>query len=514
VPGLGPCLLNHQLVPLTAADGGVALGWLRRVRGLTGTKEGCGEGECGACTVLLGEAIPGGAMTYRAVAACLLPTAELAGRHLVTVEGLNPPDGLTPVQQALVDAGAPQCGFCFPGIVLALTGFLLTSDDLTAAAAAVALDGNICRCTGYAAIGRAVQELCAEAGQRLGGPDGALAPGPDRTAALIAWGVLPRSFADAADRLRAARPDAGPGPAALPGPSESEAAAGAARPGRLIAGGTDLLVQEPDLADHGGLIHLSRRADLATITTRSDHLRIGGGVTVEQLRTSAAFAALVPGAPAMMTRFASTVIRGRATVAGNLVNASPIGDLTVLLLALGAELELVHDGQRRTLPLADLFRGYKDVDLAAGEVLEAVRVPLAVAHGAVSFEKVSQRHILDIASVNSALWVRLEQGRAAEARLAVGGVAPVPLLARRASAALVGGRLDAAAVARAAAALDAEIQPIHDVRGSAAYKRTLAGRLLQAHVQALAPGAPGPDAGPATGPTTGPAAGPDPEVTP
>ncbi len=490
--GIGTCLLNHHLVDLTTADDGVVLGWLRRVRGLTGTKEGCGEGECGACTVLLGEAGADGAVSYRAVASCLLPVAELPGRHLVTVEGLSPPAGLTPVQQALVDAGAPQCGFCFPGIVMALTGFLLASRDLSAQAAAVALDGNICRCTGYAAIRRAVDDLCAEAARRLDQGDGIMAPGSDRVSCLTAWGVLPAHFADAAGRLRTARRQ-GPPPARrspLPGPSEAGDPDGLDPAPRLVAGGTDLLVQQPDLLDGdqpGGLVYLSRRQDLRTIARTDEHLRLGGGVTVEELRTDPDLAALVPGAPRIMARFASTIVRNRATVAGNLVNASPIGDLAILLLALGAELELVRAGAVRTLPLAHLYRGYKDLDLAPGEVLEAVRIPLAVARGATSFEKVSQRHILDIASVNSALWLRCEDGVVTGATLAVGGVAPVPLLARGAARALCGGPLDEAALARAAAALDAEIHPIDDVRGTAAYKRVLAGRLLRAHALALAP---------------------------
>jgi xanthine dehydrogenase small subunit len=455
------CLVNDRLVTLTDLDTGLALHWLRATRRLTGVKEGCGEGECGACTVLLGERDAAGVVRYRAVASCLLPVAELAGRHVVTVEGLNPPDGLTPVQQALVDAGAPQCGFCFPGIVMSLTGFLLTADDITPHEAAVALDGNICRCTGYASIRRATEALCGEGDLRL--------TGDDRVTQLVDWGVLPAWFASVGETLAGL---------AAPGPGDGDV---------VMGGGTDLLVQRPDVADGAAVTWLSRRPDLAGVTRDGGWLRLGGGVTIETLRRHADVQAAAPGTAAIIERFASTIIRHRATVAGNLVNASPIGDVSVLLLALGAELDLAMGDRRRVLPLDQLYLGYKELALQQGEIIEAVRVPEAAGR-VVSFEKISQRHILDIASVNSALTARLDGGVLREVRLAVGGVAPVPLLATGAAAALEGRAPDAAVFAHAARALDGEIAPIDDVRGAAAYKRDLARRALAAHLLRAVPG--------------------------
>ena len=461
----GACLLNDRRVDLTADDRGLVLGWLRSRRGLTGTKEGCAEGECGACTVLVGERDEGGRLAYRAVASCLLPVGELPGRHLVTVEGLNPPVGLNPVQQALVDAGAPQCGFCFPGIVVSLIGFFLTSAALSAADAAVALDGNICRCTGYASIRRAIADFCGAFATRLD-------PRRDRVAQLVEWGILPPYFAGVTGRLAALRRAA---PAVAPGE------------GLLLAGGTDLLIQEPDLLELEAVDYVSRRRDLGGVTRELDHVSLGAHTTIEDLKHDPAFLALVPGAPAIIDRFGSTIIRNRATVAGNLANASPIGDVTVLLLALGAELVLSREGKRRTLPLGDFYLGYKQLARRPGEVIEAVRVPAAVSRCAVSYEKISQRRFLDIASVNSAACARVREGVAETFTLAVGGVAPVPLLARRTSAFLAGRALDATTVHEAARVLDAEIAPIDDVRGSAAYKRELARRVLFAHALRLAP---------------------------
>jgi len=460
VTNLGTCLLNDQLVTIT--DRGLSLNWLRARRGLTGTKEGCGEGECGACTVLLGQLDPSGRLSYRAVASCLLPVAELPGRHLVTVEGLNHEVGLNPIQQALVDAGAPQCGFCFPGIVLSLTGFFLTSTDLSPDDAMTALDGNICRCTGYASIRRAIADLCTAFAPRL-------EPRRSRVEQLVEWSILPDHFATAAENLAACSP-----PATEPRPV-------------IMAGGTDLLIQQPDILDEDEIEYLSRHSDLASIERELDFLSLGGATTIEQLKHDPAFLALVPDAPAIIDRFGSTIIRNRATVAGNLVNASPIGDITVLLLALGAELVLSRDGARRTLPLGDFYLGYKQTAHKPGELIEAIRIPASVANGTVSFEKISQRRFLDIASVNSAAWATIADGVAQTFTMAIGGVAPVPLLARKTSRYLTGRVLDAATAHEAARILDSEIAPMDDVRGTEVYKRELARRVLFAHVLRLAP---------------------------
>ncbi|HPF69523.1 MAG TPA: FAD binding domain-containing protein [Candidatus Krumholzibacteria bacterium] len=459
-------LLNDRPATIAAPAGLSTLAWLRGERQLTGTREGCNEGECGACTVLLGEAGTGG-VRYRAVAACLLPVGELAGRHLVTIEGLNPPAGLNPVQQALVDEGAPQCGFCFSGFVVSLCGFLLASDDFSVGDAVASIDGNICRCTGYASILRAIDTLC-------GGMRGRIDPVAPRAPQLVDAGILPRHFADAAARLAALD--------ALP------AADAADLP--LLGGGTDLLVQRRDPLAQGEARFVSRRPDLRTIAAEGHRLVIGGGVTITELTASSAALAAVPALGVMGPLFGSTLVRNRATVAGNLVNASPIADLAAVLLAADAELEIeAAGGARRRVALENFFLGYKRIDLSAGEIVRAVRVPLRVADAAFSFEKVSRRRILDIATVTGCLRVVLKDGVVTDARLAVGGVAPVPLLARGAAAALVGRPLDAAAVRAAADALDAEIAPIDDVRGTAAYKRLLARRILMAHALTLAPGA-------------------------
>jgi len=458
-------LLNDRPEALEAPLGLTVLAWLRGERRLTGTREGCAEGECGACAVLLGESVAGG-VRYRAVPSCLLPVGELAGRHLVTIEGLNPPAGLNPVQQALVDEGAPQCGFCFSGFVVSLTGYLLGGGAPSAAEALAAVDGNVCRCTGYASIERAVARLCDDLGRRLD-------PDRPRVAQLVEAGILPAAFRDAPARL-AQLP---PAPADAPGLP-------------LVGGGTDLVLQRREQLAAGDVALVSRRPGLQGVRRDGGHLVIGGGTTLGDLAASADAAAVLPVIATMAPWFGSTLIRNRATVAGNLVNASPIGDLTAVLLAADAALELeAPDGGLRTVALDAFYKGYKELDLAAGEVVRAVRVPVPEPGTVFRFEKVSRRRVLDIASVTACLMLRRRRGVVAAARLAVGGVAPVPLLARRTAASLVGRAPDAAAVRAAAAVLDGEIAPIDDVRGSAAYKRLLARRILMAQVLALAPDA-------------------------
>lgn len=449
-------LLNDRPVHLTEAPGRSTLSWLRNERVLTGTKEGCAEGECGACTVLLGE-LTGGELVYRPVASCMLPVGELAGRHLVTIEGINLPDGLTPVQQVLVDEGAPQCGFCFAGIVVALTGYLITCDKPVPADAVASLDGNICRCTGYLSTERAIETLCRDLAPQLGGPQ-------SRVADLVAARVLPDTWlaAPAALKLLAEDPPAAPG-------------------ATLMGGGSDLLVQRPEELLAEDVVFTSRRPELRRVERDLTDLVIGGAVTLEEFGRDPDVAAFLPDAPEMAARFGSVLVRNRATVAGNLVNASPIGDLTILLLAHGAELVLERGGARRRLPLRDFYKGYKDLDLSPGELVTAVRVPPLTAGTLTSYEKISKRRNLDIASVNGAALLRIEYGEFTAATIAVGGVAPVPFLAEQAAAFLVGKPVTPETVHAAADVQDTEIAPIDDVRGSAKYKRLAARRVLFAH---------------------------------
>jgi xanthine dehydrogenase small subunit len=432
-------LLNRDVVETGLPAGTVLLDFLRRQRGLTGTKEGCREGDCGACLVLLGEP-RGGEILYRPVNSCLLPLGDASGRHVVTIEGLNA-EALTPVQAAFVEEGASQCGFCTPGFIIALTGFLLSSPRWDVDTALDALAGNICRCTGYMSIRRAVERVLA-----------ALGTMPDRRLPrLVAQSWIPAYFLDAPGLLPAAAPCSG---------------------GVPVAGGTDLFVQRPEALAHAELNLLSRREGLHGITVADGRCRLGAATPIADLEDAPPF----PELAAVFRLIASRPIRHRATVGGNLVNASPIGDLAVLLLALNAAVILPD----REVPLRDFYAGYKQLNKRADELVLAVSFPIPGAGAVFNFEKASRRVHLDIASVNTAMLAEVRDGRVAVACISAGGVAPIPLYLARTSEALVSGG--------ARAALDAamtEISPISDVRGSAEYKRRLLRRLLTAHFERL-----------------------------
>ncbi len=458
-------ILNDALVRASLPAGSVLLDFIRGEQRLTGTREGCREGDCGACSVLLGT-LEGDRVRYRAVNSCLFPLAEAAGRHVVTIEGLNGP-GLTPVQQAIVNEGASQCGFCTPGIVVSLTGFLLEDAVLDYEDGITAIEGNVCRCTGYTAIRRAVERLVREVGPRL-------AAAPERRVGLIAGGIVPAYFAGIPARLKR-----------LP------ACKNVIRPKRdavLVAGGTDLYVQRGCDLPEKEILLLSRREGFSSVWPSQDRITIGAATPIADLMASPLLAAAFPSLPGFLRLVSSVQIRHRATVGGNIVNASPIGDLSVILLALDARIGLRGERKPREVELADFFQGYKKLDLKPGELAAWLSVPVPHDGFLFHFEKVARRRHQDIASVNSAIGLQMDGERIAAARASAGGVAPVPLYLRKASAFLTGRTVSPTMVKEFVTAAEDEIAPISDVRGSAAYKRTLLRRLLFAHFLELFPG--------------------------
>jgi xanthine dehydrogenase small subunit len=457
-------LLGDRIEAVAAPDPTTTvLQWLRR-NGRIGTKEGCAEGDCGACTVVLGEAV-GSRVRYRAVNACILFLPMLDGRQLLTVEDLEGPDSqLHPVQQALVDAHASQCGFCTPGFAMSL--FALFQDAATGGPAddeAIrdALAGNLCRCTGYRPIVDAARRISGGGTDRFAQRAGdvaaqlaAIGRGRGlsyRTAEGRSWHA-PRSLDELA-RLAAVHPDAW-----------------------IVAGATDVglwVTKQHRRADV--LIWLGEVAELRDVAERDGWLEIGSAVSYRQALP--AIAARWPGFGALLGRLGSTQIRNSGTIGGNVANASPIGDTMPALIALGARVVLNAGGTTRELALEDFFLGYRRTALAAGEILERVRVPLA---GPTHFAayKVSKRRDQDISAVAAGFALRLDGGIVIEARLAFGGMAAVPARAPDAERALVGRPWTADAARAAAAALDRDFRPLSDMRASAAYRMLVARNLL------------------------------------
>ena len=451
------------------------LDWLRGVEGRTGTKEGCNEGDCGACTVLLTR-LRDGRVVHEPVCACIRLLATVDGCRVATVEDLARDGELHPVQRAMVEQHASQCGFCTPGIVTSLWALRLDRPEPPEEAEIEArLAGNLCRCTGYGPIVRAARAMYE------------FEPAPAADPLLAAAELWRARLAerDTGEPLLLEGPDG----ARLIAPARLEELSDllAARPDALLlAGGTDVGLRITKDLDRPPLIlWLGRVAELQRIEEGLEELRIGAAVTWRE--AAAALRRLAPGLGELVARFAGEQIRATATVVGNLANASPVGDGPPAFLALDARLVLRHGDRRRELPLADFYRAYRRTALEPGEFVEAVRIPhpppgsrvIFEPGSRVIFEKVSKRREQDIATVSAGIALAVEDGRVRHVRLAFGGMAAIPARARAAEAALEGAAWDEAAIDRATVALARDFAPISDHRGSAAYRRTVAANLLR-----------------------------------
>ena len=484
-------ILNDQDIATDQSPGMTVLDFVRYHKDLKGTKIGCREGDCGACTVLVGELVAQ-EIKYRTMTSCLMPLANAAGKHIVTVEGINPDDGsLTPVQQAMVDTNGTQCGFCTVGFVMSLTGFCVDDTVKTPEMAVSSVDGNICRCTGYKSIKRAAVCISVQlaASSKQSEPP-AVAGG---LTLAIAKQIVPKYFSDINERLASLRATA---LKAETRPVESVSSHRA-----FVGGGTDIYVQRPDTIVDEPVLHLFYDEQLRGIRDTGTHIEIGASATVTDLLVSPVMQSVFPQLYKHLKLVSSTPIRNMATLAGNFVNASPIGDMTVWFLALDAEITLEecgspHEskGATRTMPLKDLYLGYKQLAKSPDEYITLIRFRKPTGDFRFNFEKVSKRTYLDISTVNTAISLTsslpYKGGVAAasadgvvlsEVHVAAGGIAPIPLYLKETSAFLNGKAVSAATVAQANEIMQSEISPISDVRGTEQYKRLLLRQLFQAH---------------------------------
>jgi xanthine dehydrogenase small subunit len=454
-------LLNNKLVKTTAPAGMVLLDFIRREKGLKGTKSACREGDCGSCTVLLGALDDENNINYHAITSCITPLGNAHGKHVVTIEGLNNNE-ITPVQKVLIDAAATQCGYCTPGIVLSLTGYVLSNKEYTFDKAKDAVGGNICRCTGYKSIENAIEKLIARLNAENIGGD---------LNKLITGRYVPENFSKVKNVLKNIEPYK---------PTEKAA--------MVIGGGTDLYVQQPDKMIAIDPFLVSNDKMLTSITIDGNWCKVGAACKITDLLEHDAIQKAIPGFKQFMKLIASKLIRNIATIAGNLVNASPIGDLSVFFLALGAELRLESEERGvRKVKLKDFFKAYKTIDLQEGELVSSINFKLPDERTKFNFEKVSKRKYLDIATVNTAILIDLEDAKIKEINLSVGGVAPIPLYLKNTCEFLLGKELNEKTIMEAAEILNKEIAPISDVRGSVGYKRLLARQLFYAHFFELFP---------------------------
>jgi xanthine dehydrogenase small subunit len=467
-------LLGHEPVALETVDPTLTvLEWLRRRAFRRGTKEGCAEGDCGACSVIVAEP-ENGRLRYRAVNACIRFVATLDGCQLLTVEDLKGPDGtLHPVQQAMVEHHGSQCGFCTPGFVMTLAA-LHHEEPGPPSRARIddVLAGNLCRCTGYGPIIAAARAMHATPGATAH----LVAREPEVLAQLAAWRDGATVEVGEAGRMFVS-----------PGSLDELLRLAARHPaGTILAGATDVglwVTKQHRVLDP--VIWLGRVPELHRIEETPEGLWIGAGVTYA--RAFAQVAALWPAVGELNRRLGAEQIRHAGTIGGNIANGSPIGDSPPWLIAAGATLHLAHEQGRRSMPLEDFFIAYGRQDRRPGEIVEAVTVPLPRPDTTFHCYKISKRFDQDISAVAAGIRLDREGDRITRARIAFGGMAATPKRAARAEAALTGEIFAEAAFRRAMAALADDFQPIGDMRASAAYRLKVAQNLLfKAYVESSA----------------------------
>jgi len=461
-------VLNGRRVNAAAPAAGVTLLQWLRARGLTGTKEGCAEGECGACAVAMRRTDAQGRTRFEPINSCLVPLAAVHDESIVTVEGIAPGDGrLHPVQDAMVRAGGSQCGYCTPGFVVSLfceyyrpgrDGFEPES-----------ISGNLCRCTGYRPIADVARTLPAPAAD-------------DPRLAELAVPVPPPSRVESVHGL-----DRFVRPISLDDLFRCLAEAPAAT---LIAGGTDVMVGVTQKGDrHPMLVSLAALPELRAFEVTDDAIVLGAGLTLTEVEEHlhAAPDAALPLLDQLLPLFSSRLIRNRATLGGNVMTASPIGDAPPVLLALDASVTLASAAGRRVVALREFFTGYRKTATRPGEVLIDVRVPRDQP-ALQRFYKVSKRVLDDISTVAAAFALDVAaDGRVARARMAFGGIAATPIRATALEEALIGQPWAAETAAALRSIADGVGTPMTDLRGSAAYRRAMVGRLLEKCADDTAP---------------------------
>ncbi|MEN5015414.1 xanthine dehydrogenase small subunit [Erwinia sp. Eh17-17] len=456
-------LLNQRLVSESDIDPNMTvLNYLRQNQRRCGTKEGCASGDCGACTVTLGH-VEQGRMRYQTVNSCLTFVSHLQGKQLISVEDLRQPSGLHGVQQAMVDCHASQCGFCTPGFVMSIFTLQKNGGGDTQQIEQ-ALAGNLCRCTGYRPIVAAARHACDTAErdtfeQQEAATVAQLLTLHSPEMQEIHWQdrrcLLPKTVKQLSDALLA-HPQA-----------------------KLLAGGTDLALQVTQRGEALPLlIALDQIDELKQCASFDDERVLGAGVSLSQCWQW--LGDEIPALTQILARFASQQIRNLGTLGGNIGNASPIGDMPPMLLALDASLILQQGDSQRRLPLADFFLSYRKTALREGEFIRAVAIPHATPAQHFRAWKVSKRLEDDISAVFAAFTLTTDEaGRVDCVRIAFGGMAEIPRRAYHCEQQLLGQPLNGTTLANACRALEQDFQPLSDFRASAAYRLQLAKNLLR-----------------------------------
>lgn len=460
-------LLNSQDVTLSdVSPTETLLDYLRLRRRLTGTKEGCAEGDCGACTVLVGRLVEG-ALVYEGVNACIRFMGSLNATHVVTVEHLAGADGaLHPVQQALVDYHGSQCGFCTPGIVMSLYGLWLSEENPGRPGIERALQGNLCRCTGYEPIVRAALAIAAERPSALFDP---LEKTRNEVMAKLRSLMATQTIDIERDGKRLI----------VPHSVSALADVMAAHPSAtIVAGSTDVgLWVTKQMREIDPVVFIGHLTELQEIDAGHDEIMVGAAVTYA--RAMKILSRHIPALANLFLRLGGEQVRNVGTIGGNVANGSPIGDTPPALIALGATVTLRSKAGQRTIPLENYFIAYGRQDRQPGEFVEKIHVPKPATDAHVAVYKISKRRDEDISAVCGAFHIRLgSDGRVRFARIAFGGMAATPKRAQNVEMAVIGESWCMETVEKARAAFDGDYQPLTDWRATAQYRQLTAKNLL------------------------------------
>lgn len=451
-------ILNNEVIKTTANAGITLVDFIREHQQLKGTKIGCREGDCGACTVLVGT-LNNSQITYKSITSCISPLGNANGKHIVTVEGINLPKNLNFVQKAITSNYATQCGYCTPGFVVSLVGYALEKSPQTTSTCNDAISGNICRCTGYKSIEKAANSV----DQKLLGKDG-----NSSISWLIEEGFLPTYFKNIPQKLQKLQT------------TELK------KEGTIVANGTDVYVRNADQFSEEKVHLISDEKALKGIVFTKDKCIIGANTTATEILQNEQLNTIFPSLKKFLKLISSEQIRNMGTLGGNFVNASPIGDMSIFFLALNSELTLQHtSGSVRKIPFQKFHKNYKVVDLKEDELIVAISFNIPIAN--FNFEKVSKRTHLDIATVNAACEIAAKNNVISYAHFSMGGVAPIPTYLSKTNQFLKHKTISVFTVKEAEKVLQSEINPISDVRGTETYKRALAKQLFYAHFITLFP---------------------------
>ncbi|MDP4115277.1 MAG: FAD binding domain-containing protein [Bacteroidota bacterium] len=456
-------ICNDRVISTNIHPAVSLLDFIRKQEHLTGTKEGCREGDCGACTVLLGE-LKGNEVIYKNVNSCLLPIGDVAGKHVVTIEGLNS-DVLSPIQESFISETATQCGFCTPGFIVSLTSFVLNTNHFTFDSAVESIAGNICRCTGHISIKRAVSKMLTFIDPVFNG---------NRIEDLINKNFLPKYFLEIPVKLKGLS-------------SETYEGKAVNSPEFVISGGTDLFVQKWEELIKTEVSFIPPSGDKEKIRVSGNFVIIKANTTITEFKESEIINKHFPALNEKLKLFGSLPIRNRATLGGNIINASPIGDMVNILLALDTKMYFIKDNGVRELPLNKFYLAYKTLDKQKDEILDEISIPIPAEDCLFNYEKVSKRTYLDIASVNSSILLAVHNGIINKINISAGGIAPVPKLLAQTGEFLLFKKISTDNVSEAIKIAMQEINPISDARGSADYKKLLLKQLIIAHFVTLFP---------------------------